>query len=420
MDIRFSHLPARTRELIQRIAQVAIKHNAPAYLVGGFVRDLILRRPNEDVDIVIEGDALALARAVATQLKARPLLHQRFKTAHLELAGGLHLDLATARREIYPFPGSLPVITPGLIREDLFRRDFTINAMALRVLNQSQGELVDPYGGYQDLQQGILRVLHPQSFRDDPTRIIRGIRFEQRFNFRFDPRTRRLLKAALQQQASGTVKPARYFEAFRKTLTEPCPGRCLGRMQELGAFDFLQKDFSLDRSLARKMDQATLALRRRKEYERSPWSLVYLLVSLANVKARAVVGIAQRFQISRREKDTVLAKEHFPEILRQLQNPQLKPSQVYVILNPLPEAAVFFLRARLGGRPAARKVEQYLLKARQVKTFLNGEDLRALGFPEGPLIGKVLTNLFLNKLDGRLKTRAQEIRAAQKFLALGT
>ena len=225
--------------LLKAIGRYAENDGVVAYLAGCFVRDLILKRCNLDVDIVIEGDALSFARELAGIYDASLVTYKQFGTATLILPGGMKIDVATSRREIYTESGALPVVRPGSIQEDLFRRDFTINAMAICLNAKRFGALVDEYNGFDDLKKKTIRILHPQSFMDDPTRILRAVRFEQRFHFKIEKETLSRLKSALKADAVSLVKPPRYFEEFKKILIEENPQLSLKRLCELKALGFL-------------------------------------------------------------------------------------------------------------------------------------------------------------------------------------
>jgi len=181
-----SAYPAAVYDRIVKIGEFAEKSGQRAYLVGGCVRDLILKRPNLDIDIVVEGDACALARKCASQLGARAKINERFGTAALAFADGSKIDLASARKEIYPEPAALPVVERSSLEDDLIRRDFTINTLLMRIGPKDFGRLVDLHDGLTDLEAGVIRTLHPVSFVDDPTRLVRAARFEGRFGFRMD------------------------------------------------------------------------------------------------------------------------------------------------------------------------------------------------------------------------------------------
>ncbi len=209
---------------VRQVGQLAQAHGMKAYLVGGPVRDLLLRRPNVDLDLVVEGSGIRLAEAFAAQHRgARLVRYPAFKTATVHLPGRRLVDFATARKETYVRPGAFPKVVPSDIRNDLFRRDFTVNAMAVAVNPETWGKLVDPFDGLADLRSKKIRVLHKKSFIDDPTRILRAARFKTRLGFTIEHKTLKLLKAAVQAKALDTIKPQRYSKEFNKILKEEKP-----------------------------------------------------------------------------------------------------------------------------------------------------------------------------------------------------
>jgi tRNA nucleotidyltransferase (CCA-adding enzyme) len=226
-------LSSEASSLLLALKKAASQRDVSLYLVGGPVRDLLLARPLKDLDLAVEGDAAALARDVAQCLGGKVVLHQRFGTATVAVQGE-RLDLATTRRENYPRPGTLPQVVPGSIEEDLTRRDFTVNAMALSLSHPNQGRLLDPVGGLKDLREGTVRALHPVSFRDDPTRVLRAVRYEQRLTFIIEPKTLGWLREALDNDALSTVSRDRLRREVSLMLNEERPLASLIRAGELG------------------------------------------------------------------------------------------------------------------------------------------------------------------------------------------
>lgn len=231
-------VPPAVRPLLSRLGRLAEARHAAAYAVGGCVRDWLLRRPQPvDVDVAVEGDGLGLAQAAAKALRARMTAHEQFGTAALHLRAGAttRVDVATCRRETYARPAAYPKVVPGALEDDLFRRDFTINAMAVALAPGRFGALIDPFGGAEDLRGKRLRILHPQSFVDDPSRILRGIRFSARFGFRWEPATARALRAAMAAGALSWLNTGRLRRELDRMLEEPDPRACLRQLAELGA-----------------------------------------------------------------------------------------------------------------------------------------------------------------------------------------
>jgi tRNA nucleotidyltransferase (CCA-adding enzyme) len=238
MRNRLHKLPQEIKDLIYLASNIATENNMPVYLVGGFVRDLLLEVKNLDLDFVIEGDGIKFAEDLATILKARLIRHRRFGTATIVLnpvrvitsfsrlpivSRGVKIDIATARRETYPRPASLPLVTRGTLEDDLARRDFSVNAMAISITKKDFGKLVDFFCGKDDLQHKKVRILHSLSFIDDPTRMLRAIRFEQRYNFKIEPHTLKLLKVAAAIKMLEKVQPQRLRDELILILKEAHP-----------------------------------------------------------------------------------------------------------------------------------------------------------------------------------------------------
>ncbi|MBF0593515.1 MAG: CCA tRNA nucleotidyltransferase [Candidatus Omnitrophica bacterium] len=246
--LELKRLPPDIYRLILDVGQYADAKGVPAFLVGGMVRDLILGRKSRDVDIVVEGDGILFAHGLAAKWRTQSrqpvklLAHRKFGTAVLERADGLKLDIVTARRETYARPGSLPDVVPGLITDDLFRRDFTVNAVAVALNHGEFGVVYDNFDGCTDIKKKLIRVMHYRSFVDDPTRILRAVRYEKRFGFKFEPRTLSVLKMALEENAFRAITPVRYFGEFRRILQEEDPRPVLRRLSSLEGLRFFVYD----------------------------------------------------------------------------------------------------------------------------------------------------------------------------------
>jgi tRNA nucleotidyltransferase (CCA-adding enzyme) len=225
-------LDKKSLEIIKAIGDLADEKKIKAYLVGGPVRDLFLKCQVKDIDIVVEGDAMKVARAFSgLNLGSKVVTYPAFKTASVHLADGRLIDFVTARKERYVRPGAFPAVTSSNIKDDLFRRDFTVNAMALSINNSSFGELVDPWGGFKDLKAKEIRILHEKSFIDDPTRILRAARFKARLGFTLEAKTSKLLKLAIENGALKTIKPQRYAKDLDKILKEKNKAEALKSLQ---------------------------------------------------------------------------------------------------------------------------------------------------------------------------------------------
>src|SRR4030042_1801045 len=229
------------KQLILLAQSIALEQGISAYLVGGFVRDLILKAKNLDLDIVVEGNGIKFAEEFSFRLGAKLIRHKRFATATLILRSGIKLDIASARKEFYPKPAALPQVIPGNLRDDSYRRDFSINAMAIGLSGKDAGRLIDYFHGQEDLRSKKIRILHSLSFIDDPTRILRAIRFEQRYNFKIEPDTLKNLKKAARLKMLEKTEPQRLRDELIPVLKEKTVLKQIKRLRELVGFAFINK-----------------------------------------------------------------------------------------------------------------------------------------------------------------------------------
>ncbi len=232
-----SQTPEPFRSWLKTAAEVARSHHLRVYAVGGFVRDRLLDRHNDDLDLVVEGDAIELARELSAELGGRMVAHPKYMTATIKFEDGLKLDLATARREVYCRPAALPDVAQSNLKADLYRRDFTINSLALRLSADLEGTVVDFFGGQKDIEGRAIRVLHNHSFFDDPTRILRAVRFEQRLGFQIEPHTRQLISGALKAEVLDLAKPERLREELKLAFSEANPGADSRRIRARSSSD---------------------------------------------------------------------------------------------------------------------------------------------------------------------------------------
>ena len=370
----------------------------PAWLVGGAVRDLLLWATTVDLDVAIEGDARAVARELAQRLGGTATEHERFGTATVS-ADGLIVDLASTRRETYAYPGALPEVEPAPLDDDLARRDFTVNAMAAGL---PSGVLRDPYGGRADLEAGVIRVLHPDSFLDDPTRLLRAIRYESRYGFRMDDETERLARAAISVGAPSTVSGARIRDELLDLLAEPSVTTSVARMRELG----------LDRALAPLLGEArpedvgaAADAAERVGAQRRFAALAALIAPDPD----ALVAWIEDLNLRAEDRDAVLhAARKGPQLVRAL-GTELPDSAVHALLHcELPETLALALALGADEVPVRRYVEHLSGAGLEI----TGDDLLAAGIPEGPAIGRALRETLERKLDGEVTGYDAELALA--------
>jgi tRNA nucleotidyltransferase (CCA-adding enzyme) len=404
-------LPRNLLTLVKNAAKLARELGYSTYLVGGFVRDLLIGEANLDLDIVVEGDAIHLARRLAEHYGGRVHTHARFGTAIwlLDDDDKMHLDFATARTEFYEYPSALPDVERSSIKLDLHRRDFTINAMALCLDPERYGALLDPYGGEQDLIRGLIRVLHNLSFIEDPTRILRAVRFEQRFGFQIEPRTAQLIDDA--RNLLNHVSGQRLRHELDLIFNEQEPERALTRLQELGVLAHIQPNLQADAWLTEKF--------RALRASHTPTPILYLGVLVFRLRTSEARALAKRLKLSNGENEILVQVVTLRLLERQLNNPNLTPSRVVELLERFDDAALAVFAIATDSAQAQAYVDKYRAEWRQVQAELDGNDLKALGLKPGPTFKEILTALRAQRLDGKITTRAQEEAFVQNWLKQG-
>jgi tRNA nucleotidyltransferase (CCA-adding enzyme) len=397
------YLPRQLLELVKDISRQAAERGERVYLVGGVVRDLLLGYPNLDLDLVVEGDAVKLAQQVAETSQTKLLAHRHFGTAKLSY-GDFTLDLATARKETYARPGALPTVTPGTLKDDLIRRDFSINAMAISLGSNDYGELADPHQGKNDLEHRLIRILHPGSFSDDATRILRAVRYEQRLGFELETQTAQLLKR--DTSMLDTISGDRIRHELELLFKEKQPEFAVRRLAELGVLPRISPFLKGDGWIAEKFDRA----RRLKKPTQLPSLYFCLLIYSFGEKdiEKFLARLNIPAKLSRAIRDTLRLKTSLPL----LDKSSLKPSEIYYLLREYEPVAIQANAIASDFSMVQHHLQLFLTKLRYVRTALNGEELKRLGIPAGPEMGQVLQILHKAKLDGEVRTKADEKKLA--------
>ena len=402
------YLPQQFLELVKDISKQATERGQRVYVVGGVVRDMLLGYPNFDIDLVVEGEAIKLAEQMAEISKARLLAHRRFGTAKLRY-DNFTVDLATARKETYAKPGALPRVTPGTLEDDLIRRDFSINAMAISLASNDYGELVDPYSGGSDLEHRLIRILHPDSFSDDATRILRGVCYKERFGFEFEAETARLLKRDIPML--DAISGDRIRHELEHIFEEERPELVIERLDELDVLTRISLSFKGDGWIAEKFEEA----RRLKRF--TQLHSLYFCLLIYSLSEREIeqflVRLNMPVKLSRVMRDTLGLKAR----LSLLDEPSLKPSDVYYVLREYDSMAIQANAVASESVTIHHRFQLFLKKLRYVRTCMDGEELKGLGISAGPEMGKVLRILHKAKLDGEVKTREDEKKLALSLKA---
>lgn len=412
-------LPREVVEILKDLGERGSQGGHRLYLVGGSVRDLFLRHENLDLDIVVEGDAMAFARDYAAgrdDLKIRT--HHKFNTAKLIFADGLSIDLATARLEYYQSPAALPEVELSSLKLDLYRRDFTINTLAVCLAPHQFGRLLDFFDGLRDLKSKVIRVLHNLSFVEDPTRIFRAVRFEQRFGFRIGKFTEALIKNALKIEALKNLSGTRLFNEFRLMMEEERALDCLRRLESLRLLEFFHPKLRLDAAREKLLEGVNEALAwYRLSFLDQPvrsW-LVYLLALADPLKEADLKELCQRLALAPKlRREMAEMRRRALKALNHMDRGPLKSSEVYRLLQDLRPAYLLFIMAKAKRDYTKKAVSLFLSAMSQVRPLLGGDDLRELGFLPGPLYGRILERLLEARLDGEVATRQDELALVER------
>ncbi len=384
------------------------------YLVGGAVRDVLMGEPNFDVDIAVEGDGIAFGRALARALEGRAVPHEKFGTAVVIAEDGIRVDVATTRTEFYDHPAALPRVEQATLRQDLFRRDFTINAMAVSLKGEDFGRLVDFFGGLRDLEDGVVRVLHTLSFIDDPTRIFRAIRYENRYGFRMDAHTLALARACVEMNLVGELSSARLRDELRALLSEEEVAASVLRMGELGVGEAVHPHLAADEEAVEVIASVDDA-RKRHAPEAPSWRL-RLAVLARRLSPGELFEWFERLKLARRDAERIADSVTVAPRLHALLAEEDEPAEIRRLLAPHdPDGALLALATATGA--ARERLERYFAELRRMRLEISGSDLAALGIRESPRVGEILDELLRRKVNGELDGRAAELEAARELAA---
>lgn len=402
-------LPPDALAFMQKAAATAGSRNEKLYLVGGAVRDLLLGLKSWDIDLTVEGDAIELAEKLASP-ESRVTPHPRFSTAKIELPDGICVDIARTRKETYTRPGALPAVSPGVLTDDLFRRDFTINAMAIALNPEHYGELVDYYSGLYDLEHRLIRVLHDESFANDATRIWRAIRYGERLDFAIEEHTLGLLKRDISYL--DTISGDRIRYELECVFGEDCPEKAIQKAGELGVLSKLNSHLCGNGILAVRFRRA----RDLSQPQKPPFALYVALFSypLPAQEAEQLISYLRLNKITNRvlrDAGELRGKVSF------LDDPALTPAQVYHLLYGFRPLAIEAVYIESNSMMAWQYIDFYANVLCKIKPYLSGKDLQQLGVPEGPEIKETLEMLLDARLNGETQNRENEEKLVKKWLA---
>jgi len=401
-------LPSELVNFMQAAGEMAYSQGQSLYLVGGVVRDLLLGQTNLDLDLVVEGDAINLVHQLIQIYRGKITTHPRFGTAKLQWSKW-SVDLTSARLETYAKPGALPSVKPGSIGNDLFRRDFTINAMAIYLTPSHYGELIDLYGGRDDLERKLIRVLHEKSFIDDATRIWRGLRYEQRLNFRLETNTLKLLKRGIPML--DTISGDRIRYELECILKEEFPEKVLRRAEELGVLVKLHPSLKGNGWLVDKFKQV-----RQLSSPDLPAVGLYLALLAYPLTGEETEHLISYLRLPKSQAQTLRDFSNIKAKLESLANPELSPSSIYHLLHSYSSTAIMVSSLVCDSPIARQHIHLFLDKLRYVKPALTGNDLLRMGIAPGPNIKEILKRLHEARLDGKVTSKRGEEELVKGWL----
>ncbi len=403
------------------IGNLADEMSYHAYLVGGFVRDLLLRIENYDIDIVVEGDGIRFADALAGLVNAKIRTHKEFGTAKVIYPDGFSVDIATARLEYYKAPAALPIVEHSSLKLDLYRRDFTINTLAISLNKNTKGELIDFFGAQRDIKEKTIRVLHSLSFVEDPTRVFRAVRFERRFGFQIGKFTLNLIKNTIKMGFLTRIKGSRMWSELSLILSEENPGAILKRLQELDLLKFIYPQLAFDaekEKLFREMDTVlkwyTLLYKGKLNQ-----TFYYLLGLVDYASLRNAAELAKKLELSETmAKKLVNDVDKTRKVMAQFGAAirTMKKSELYRELEFLSLEARLFTMAKAQSDDMKKAISNYITYADSFKPLLSGKNLKQMGVKEGPVFGEILDALKDAKIDLGLTTKEQEIAFVHQYI----
>jgi len=418
---KLNELPKEIPGFIHKAGALADEKGINAYVVGGFVRDIFLGVKNFDVDLVVEGDGIAFASECARELDLKLVSHKRFGTATLYGLCGFKVDITSARRETYEKPAALPTVFKGYIKDDLFRRDFTVNAMAIIINKHRCGQLVDLYGGHNDLKKGVIRALHANSFIDDPTRILRAARFEQRFDFKIDKATLSWIKSATRRKMLQQVQKHRLRDELIPIFKEGLPLKSLRRLWDLAGFSYLAPGLRFQKEWHGSFEEVAKNARWFEEnfshkHHLEPY-IMYMSLFFYSLARKELCQAMRNLAFHKSESSRILSfRENFGRVEKELSKKNVRGSMVYRTFKPLSYEEVLLSAALSSSRFVLKRAQDFLFIYNGQSIHTKGEDLKCLGVKPGPHFKMILDELLYAKIDAEVRDKEEELALAQKLI----
>jgi len=418
-------LAPRIVQLLRDLGRVGKELDMPVYVVGGFVRDLLLGFQNDDIDVTIEGDGILFAETFAREFGCRFKDHEKFGTAVIIFPDGFKIDVASTRLEYYSSPGALPTVERSSLKMDLYRRDFTINTLAIQLNSPEFGHLIDYFGGQKDLQERLIRVLHNLSFVEDPTRVFRAIRFEHRLDFHIAKHTENLIKNAVRMDFLHKLGGKRLLTELIHILREKDSLRAVERMNELGLLRFINPELRLDAGTRKVLEEAKKIVSWFEllflEGHCEKWA-VYFLALCQSLADEQFWGTCVRLSVTEHYREKLFEMRiKSGEVLEIMQRrvarrAMLTRSEIYHLLKELPVELLLFMMAKTGSEEVKKLISLYFTQLQNVRCFTNGGDLQALGLPAGPRYREILGLLLDARLNNEIQSREDELKLAEQLV----
>jgi tRNA nucleotidyltransferase (CCA-adding enzyme) len=419
-------LPASVMKTLRDAGAIASRLDVKVYAVGGFVRDLIIGQENLDIDLTVEGDGILFAEEFCREHRCRMKSHHKFGTAVIMMNDGRKIDVASTRLEYYESPGVLPIVERSSLRMDLYRRDFTINTLAVCLNSDQFGRLTDYFGALRDLKDKSLKVLHNLSFVEDPTRVFRAVRFEQRLGFHISLQTENLIKNAVKMNFLDKLGGKRLLTELIHILNEKEPLKAVIRMESLGLLSFLHRKIRLN--------TITLPLLEESEQIISWFELLYLginfekwivyfLALTSELGPREFIDCCIRLAVNKTQRDRIAEnRQKGLELLKEWEKGarrgrELLPSSIYRPLKVLPVEILLHLMAVTTRDDVRKRISHFFTHLSSVKILITGNDLKKFGIPNGPLYREILDRVMDARLDGEVESRDDELRLVEKLLS---
>jgi len=411
-----ARLPEKVMALLIQAGEEAASLGYRAYLVGGSVRDMLRGEENLDLDIVIEGDGINFAKILGKKLNAKVKTHEKFGTA-VVITDFLKFDVAGARTEYYEYPAALPMVETSSIKKDLYRRDFTINTLALELNPEHFGKLIDFFGGQRDIKEKTIRILHNLSFIEDPTRAFRAIRFSERFGFKISKHTKKLISTAVRINLFDKLSGTRMYDELNLLFTETKPVEAIKRLDEFGLLKPIHPVLNISETLEKRFDaiQETISWFKLQFFEENiNRSHLFLMALLDELTPKEQNEALLRLQVPPNLAESMINGLENTQMLMKMHS--WLPKETYHALHPLDIQTILYAMSKCSSEEAQKAISMYLTTLRNTLPEITGTDLIALGLKPGPLFKDILSALTEARIEEKVSSREDELDYIKNIL----